>query len=111
MEKKFKALRLFGTIYKIIGVIVLILTILGAAGTCIMGFAGGALVQQYAEDITSGTGITAGLVGLMAALGMLIGGAISGLSLYAIGEGIYLLIGIEENTRSTNALLRQQIGQ
>lgn len=106
MEKKFKALRIFGTVYKVLGIIVLILTIIGAAGTCIAGFAGGAVVQQYAEEYTGG--IATGLIGALVALGTLIGGGISGLSLYAIGELIYLLIGIEENTRATASYMSRQ---
>ncbi len=107
MEKKFRALRIFGTVYKVIGIIVLILTVVGAAGTCIAGFAGGAVVQQYAEEYAGG-GVATGLIGALVALGTLIGGAISGLSLFAAGELIYLLIGIEENTRAATSYLSRQ---
>lgn len=106
MEKKFRALRIFGTVYKVIGIIVLVLTVIGAAGTCILGFAGGAMAEQYADQL--GSGISTGLIGALVAFGTLIGGAISGLSLYAAGELIYLFIGIEENTRASVSYLSRQ---
>ena len=106
MEKRYGALRLFGLLYKILGIIILVLAVLTAAGTCIMGFVGGAAAQELSRNI--GSDVSIGLVGLITAFITLFGGAISGLSLYAIGEGIFLLINIEENTRASATLLRQQ---
>jgi hypothetical protein len=48
------------------------------------------------------------LGGIIAGLGLLIGGALSGLTLFATGEGISLLIAMEENTRATAAYLTAQ---
>lgn len=108
MEKKFKILRLFGTVYKVLGVITMSLAVLGAAGICIMGFAGGALLEQATQELGAGGVMGTGVLGVATAFSLLLSGGIGGLSLYAIGELIYLFISMEENTRATAALLRQQ---
>jgi hypothetical protein len=108
MKKKFSALRTIGTIYKVVGVILAILTILGSIGFCILGFTGGAIFQSAASQFGGGSnmsGAGAGIAGVLAAIWLLIMGAIASLSTYALGEGIYLLIDLEENTRKTAELL------
>jgi hypothetical protein len=108
MKKKFSALRTIGTIYKIVGVIIAIFTILGSIGFCIVGFTGGAIFQSAASQLSGGSNLNsagAGIAGVLAAIWILIMGAIAALSTYALGEGIYLLIDLEENTRRTADLL------
>jgi hypothetical protein len=109
MKKKYAALRTIGTIYKVIGVIVAIMTILGSIGICITGFAGGAIFQSLSSQLNSGSGgvgsTEAGIAGIFMALCTLIGGAVSSVSMFALGEGVYLLIDVEENTRRTAELL------
>ncbi len=105
MEKRYRALRTVGSLYKIIGVIVLVLAIIGAIGACAAGALGGAALRDFSNEfgpgMMNGVGSTFGGVigGIISGLFVLIGGGIGGLTLYATGEAIYLLIDIEENTR------------
>jgi hypothetical protein len=103
MEKRYRALRIVGTLYKIIGVILLIIAVISGIGVCVSGFLGGAAFQglQNWEPSVQGLGaIGSAVAGVIAGLGALIGGGLGGLTLFATGEGIYLLIAIEENTRT-----------
>ena len=93
MEKRYRALRIVATFYKIIGVILLIIAVISAIGVCVSGFLGGAAFQGLSA-------IGSALAGALVALGTLIGGGLGGLTLFATGEGIYLLIAVEENTRA-----------
>lgn len=111
MKKKYGALRTIGTVYKIIGAIIAIFTILGAVGSCVMGFAGGAVFQGAANSFGSDPGLGTtelGLAGVFAALWILIGGAIASISTFALGEGVFLLLDLEENTRKTADLLQKE---
>ncbi len=81
VEKRFRVLRIISAIYKVLGVLVLLLAIV----TLVL-----AIGMKDAQP---------GLVALAA-------GAGAALSLYAFGEGIQLFISLEENTRQSNALLR-----
>ena len=110
MENKFKILRFIATVYRILGIITAVLTILGAAGICLTSVLGGAMMDQ----VQSGLG-ELGTVGLMsgAAGGAIIGGfllvwgTIMALLLLAAGEGISLLLALEENTRTTADCMQQ----
>ena len=110
MEKKFKILRFIGTVYKVLGIITAVLTILGAAGICLTSVLGGAMIDQVQREFGE-----IGPVGLMsgAAGGAIIGGfllvwgTIIALLLLAAGEGIYLLLALEENTRTTADCMQQ----
>lgn len=110
MEKRYRALRIVGSIYKIAGAIVLILAIIAAIGICAAGAIGGASLRNFANEFGPGMqmGSTIGGVvgGIISGLVMLIAGGIGGLTLYATGEAIYLLMDIEENTRKA-AILNQ----
>ena len=119
MEKKFKALRIVATIYKIIGIISGVLTAIGAIGFCLMSILGGSLFNTALNSInsygyggggsTGPAGVFGGIVGGIIVGGLiLLYGGITSITLYALGEGIYLFIGTEENTRSTALLLQQQ---
>jgi hypothetical protein len=103
MEKRYRALRIVATFYKIIGVILLIVAVISGIGVCVSGFLGGAAFQglQNLEPNVQGlSAIGSAVAGALVALGTLIGGGLGGLTLFATGEGIYLLIAIEENTRA-----------
>ena len=117
MEKKFKALRFVGTIYKVIGIIAGVLTVIGSLGFCLMSILGGSVINSILNSVSNyGGGSSSGPAGLFGGIlgGVVIGGiillygGITSITLYALGEGIYLFIGIEENTRTTAFLLQQQ---
>ncbi len=117
MEKKFKALRFVGTVYKVIGIIAGTLTAISALGFCVMSILGGSLMSSVFNSVNNyGGGNSSGPAGFFGGIlgGVIIGGiillygGITSITLYAFGEGIYLAIGIEENTRTTAFLLQQQ---
>jgi hypothetical protein len=102
MEKKYRALRFVGTVFRIIGIVLGVITILGALGFCASSILGGvgleSLVEQMDSDLQlPGVGMAA--FGIVMGVVMLIYGGISAISTYAIGDVIYILIDIEANTR------------
>jgi hypothetical protein len=111
MEKRYTALRVIGTIYKVIGLLVGALTILSVLGICAASVLGGAAMEQLSQQFGdgSGGGLAGGLFGglLLSLAALIYGGGLS-VTLYAFGEGVYLFLAIEENTRATTELLRSQ---
>lgn len=110
MEKKYKALRAIGTIYKIFGAILAILTILSAIGICLASLGAGMAVDSIMRDLGGDRGMMGGyfggaIGGLFSAIMAIILGGGAALTLFATGEGIYVLIDLEENTRRTSELL------
>lgn len=103
VERRYPALRLIGSIYKILGVIVGAITLLIAIASCTITM-GGSLGERSGP-------FSGFLGGLLVFVVVLIIGGIYALTLYAIGEGIYLFLSMEENTRATVMLLQQQTGQ
>ena len=100
MEKRYTALRIIATLYKIIGVILGILAILGATLT---------LVVRPAIDFGFGPfGLNLGFA-LVAAIVEIIAGLLTALGIYAIGDLISFLINIEENTRFTALIIRDRM--
>lgn len=108
-EKRYGALRIIGTIYKVLGIVVGVITVLGALGSCLSSLLGGAALGGLGEDV--GGGLFAGgaslLLGLLIAVVSLIYGGAVAVSLYALGEGVFLFISLEENTRRTTELLER----
>ena len=51
MEKRYNALRIIGTIFKVLGVMVGILTLLALLATCAASFFGGAAIEQVGRDL------------------------------------------------------------
>ena len=101
MEKKFRALRLIGTIFKVLAWIGLIVGVLGSMAPLLMGLfkvTGRGLVVPWP-----------GLVGgFRTFLIIFLTAIFHFLLLYASGDLIYLLLDIEENTRLTAHCLRQR---
>jgi hypothetical protein len=118
MEKKFKALRFVGSVYKVFGIITGVLTVISSIGFCVMSMLSGSLIDLLINTASHnlGNGGSSGPAGLFSGIlgGVIAGGfillygGIASITLYAVGEGIYLAIGIEENTRLTAFLLQQQ---
>ena len=111
MEMKFKVLRLVGSVYKVLGIISAVLTLILALGICLVSLLGGAMMDQVQRELgrTMGPlGMLGGAAGGAIAAGfVLIYGVVMTLVLYGAGEGIYLLLALEENTRTTAILLQQ----
>jgi predicted lipid-binding transport protein (Tim44 family) len=95
-----------------VGYIVLVLTILAALAICGVSVISGTAIESASQQFglnSSGTGFFGGLVGgLLAGIFVILYGGLISLMLVAFGEGIYLLIGIEENTRRTTYLIENQ---
>jgi hypothetical protein len=120
MEKRFKALRFVGSLYKVVGIISGAITAISAIGFCIFSILSGSLLDSVLNSVSSsGGGNSAGPAGLFSGIlgGLIVGGiilvygGIAAITLYAAGEGIYLFLAIEENTRTATSLLQQRSGQ
>jgi hypothetical protein len=105
MEHRYHALRTIGGIYRVLGYIVLALTILAFLAICVVSVIGGTAANstlgQYGIRSTVFGGIGLSLLALLY-------GGITAISLIAFGEGIDLLIALEENTRKTAVMLENQ---
>lgn len=111
MEKKFKILRIIGKIYKILGIISAVMTILAAVGMCLASILGGAAMNSMVREM-SGVPVRMGaggaVAGVIAALLVVLYGGMIAISFYGLGEGVDLIINLEENTRKTAQLLEEK---
>jgi len=110
MENKFRVLRIIGTLWKVLAWITLIGGILLAIGVLLAGIlgSGGALLRQFGQDpsvMPGAVGVVSGIAGFIISV---IVSVIYFLMLYALGELIYLLLAIEENTRRTVQLMQPE---
>ncbi len=106
MEKRFKVLRIVATLYKIFAWIALAVGVLSSLGVIVTGLIRGPLIRHMTQGaIPAVGGIIGGIVGGVC---ILLIAAFYFLILYAVAEGIYLLLSIEENTRRTAHLLSQE---
>ncbi len=116
VARHYQALRIIGTIYKVLGVIAAVLTILLVIGFCGVSVLGGSLLSNIESTYGYGGGPSFGgalggiLGGLIGSIVLIIYGGGIAVTLYAFGEGVYLLLALEENTRATAQLLQQQLG-
>jgi hypothetical protein len=114
VEKRYKALRFVGTVYKVLGIIVMVLTALISIGICGFSAISGSALDSLRNSIGQSTGVLglfSGLLGgIISGLIILLYGALMGITTYAIGQFIYLFIDIEENTRITAELLQHRSG-
>jgi hypothetical protein len=102
MARQFTALRVLGTIFKILGWLSLIVGLLAAIATLVFGFA---LTSQFGIPGIDIGGPLAGIAGFIVAVVVAI---LYFLLFYAMGEAIYLFLCIEENTRRTAYFIQQQ---
>ena len=112
MERRYHALRTIGSIYRVLGYIVLGLTLLAVIAICGLSIISGTAFQSVSQQLgvnSNGSGLAGGIVGgLILGFFALIYGVVIAISLIAFGEGIYLFIAIEENTRKTALLIENQ---
>lgn len=107
MEKKFGVLRIVATIYKVLAWIVLVVGVLGGClslGMGALGFVSGAASSSAFER---SLGVTGALGGMVSGVIVIFFAALYFLVLYALGETIYLLLALEENTRATAERLKE----
>jgi hypothetical protein len=113
METKYQALRVIGTIFKVMAVIVGIFAILVALLACIGVTSMGTLIDAasaYGGAGTAGLGTGAmAIIGVVYAVMILVMFLPFAVILFAAGEGIFLLIDLEENTRRTALLMEGRV--
>jgi hypothetical protein len=102
MDRRFTALRVIGTIFKVLAWIVLILGLLGAIGSLVLGFT---LDTQLGA---AGLDLGGPLAGIVSFIAILVASIVQFLLFYAGGEFLYLFLSIEENSRRTAFFLQQQ---
>jgi hypothetical protein len=112
MEKRYTALRVIGTIYRVLGIITLIITIITVIGICGTSVLGGSALDAISSQYSNGsgnTGLISGLFGgVIFSIFTILYGGLASITLFAFGEGVYLLISLEENTRRTALLIEQK---
>jgi hypothetical protein len=104
MDRRFTALRVIGTIFKVLAWIALILGILAAIGSLLLGFT---LTNQLG---ITGLDVGGPLAGVALFVIILIVAILKFLFLYAGGEFLYLFLSIEENSRRAAFFMQQQYG-
>jgi hypothetical protein len=102
MSRQFTALRVIGTICKILAWMCLILGLLAAIGALLAGFAVGNELGLTTLPIGGPLG------GIAACVGLLVVALVTFLLFYAAGEAVYLSLCIEENTRRAAYYIQQQ---
>jgi hypothetical protein len=101
-DRRFTALRVIGTIFKILAWTSLIFGLLAAVAVLILSFVLGA------EQGPLGLDLGGPLAGIAVFVVTAISTTIGFLMLYAIGESVYLFLSIEENTRRSAYIAQQQ---
>ena len=107
MEKKFQILRFVGTVYKVFGIIIGVITILLVIGACLMSILGGTIMDQIQREFGAAVPAMNIIGGVVASFLILLYGGGLAITLYAAGEGVYLLLALEENTRRTAEAISQ----
>jgi hypothetical protein len=102
MERRFTALRLVGTVFKVLAWIWLIVGFLVAIGLLVLSFV------LPGQDIGLGVEWGGALAGIAMFVTSIVITAVYFLVLYGIGESIYLFLAVEENTRRTAYFVQQQ---
>lgn len=111
MQKRYGVLRFISGFYKVIGIIVGVLTVLSAVGICATSVLGSSFLGSLTQNVqgtaiplaAGASGVVAGIIG---GLVTIFAGALSALGLYAFGELISLVISLEENTRMSAKALQ-----
>lgn len=102
MERRFTALRVVGTVIKILAWIGLLFGVVAAVLALIAGFTMGG------QEGLLGLDIAGPLAAIAAFIVLLILAIFYFLLLYAAGEAIYMFLAIEENTRRMAYIAQQQ---
>ncbi|MDZ4766878.1 MAG: hypothetical protein SGI73_20250 [Chloroflexota bacterium] len=93
MKKRFRALRIVSFLYKLVA----ILGFIGSIGGAVLFY------SQTGQDVDPALVIPP-------IIGIIVGGLVSAIILFGLGQLFDLFIALEENTRATSALL-QRLGR
>lgn len=105
MEKKYKALRFIGGLYKVLSFIILVVVILGILGADIALLTGSSYLSDMAGFDVGGFSVIGAI--FITIFGLLVGGLVF-VSMYAVADLVTLLISVEEATRYTALVLRDR---
>jgi hypothetical protein len=108
MQRRYTALRIVSAVYKIQAIGIFSLAALLAGLAIIGSLVGGTLLTRL-DDGPSFLAAGGVLVAIVYGAVLVIAGTLLALPLYAFGQMIDLFIDMEMNTRTTNALLQQQM--
>jgi len=106
MARKYKTIRFIGGLFKVLGWIFLVLGILSAIVAVVTLSVGGGLVSRRLTEVVPSAVLGGVVSGIMAGIGLALAGLVEFVLFYAAGEGIDLVLSIEENTRETAYYLR-----
>jgi hypothetical protein len=107
VEKRFRALRFIGTLFKVLAWIVLVGSIIVALFLVIGGASNG--LGSSGSQLVPGVDLQGALAGIIGGLVAILGGLVYFLMLYAVAESIYVILSIEENTRLTAMALSGRV--
>ena len=97
----------------ILGILVATLTLVVVIGILAASFLGGTTFDRMSGEFGNSVApvflLGSVVSGLMAGMIVLIAGGLLAVLLYAFGESIFVLLALEENTRTTNLLLQRQL--
>jgi len=101
IPRKFGTFRFIGTFFKVMGIIIIVVTLVGAIFLAVALPIGGSLLGNLVQTAETperlySYGI---LSGVLTALLILLVGGLWGALTFGIGELFYMMIAIEENTR------------
>jgi hypothetical protein len=103
LEKRFQVLRILGTLWKVLAWITLIVGVLSSLGILLLGVLGSGdfVLRYFGQDPGAVRGAWSAVSGIVGFVAGLVATIIYFLILYAIGEVVFLLLALEENTRLT----------
>lgn len=108
MSTRFPVLRAFSLCLRILGWIVFILAVVGFIVIEAMLLLGSSAIAQIGGGLFfSGCFLTTQVI----PFALLIGGVVNAFGMFASSEWIDLQLGIEENTRATQLVLRRRLGE
>ena len=100
MRSKFPVLHVIVWIFRVLGVLVLVVSLVAGIAGLVGGFGRGfGMMNRYQFGP---------MMGYRGGFGMFFGGLIGGVFLYGVGEVIALLLSIEENTRMNRRVVEEK---
>jgi len=107
MKRRYRALRVIGSIYKVLGIIVGVITLLSIVGFCLSALTGATALVSLGEEL----GVSREYAIIFGAIGsgvVFIYGVAVTLTFYAFGEGLQVMVSMAKDARETVTLLRER---